>query len=242
MTSNVETLTIPIIKHRKGYKFAKIVDPNEPSEATLAKRLNDVQNIDLDGTFRAPYDDSEIFVAHDKHEATSVSVDFDVGSGFSADFYEGQINLSTGSYEALRNFTLHDGDVLKTKAGKSEYVFIYKGDKFEGFQRTKRELYHFILKQNGIYDFSRMRIVKNKLKFETLKYNALKEKQLATGMNTSKDALKIMQRLLARVTKYTKTSIRDRFVTTGRAKLVKKGIKVELVDSENEPSNTQTVN
>ena len=48
MTSNVETLTIPIIKHRKGYKFAKIVDPNEPSEATLAKRLNDVQNIDLD--------------------------------------------------------------------------------------------------------------------------------------------------------------------------------------------------
>ncbi len=232
MTNNVETLTIPIIKHQKGYKFAKIIDQNEPSEVSFAKRLSDIQNVDLDGTFRMPYDDSEIFVAHDKKRATSVSIDFDAGSGFSADFFPDQVNLSTGSYENLRNFTLRDGDVLKTKAGKSEYVFIYSGAKFEAFQRTKRELYHFILRKNGVYDFSRMRIVKNKLKFETLKYNAIKEKKLSTGLTKNEDALQVLKKLFAQIIALTKESVRGRFVTAGRAKLVKKGIKVELVDNE----------
>ncbi|GAW98110.1 hypothetical protein [Secundilactobacillus mixtipabuli] len=233
MASNVETLTIPIIKHQKGYKFAKIIDRTEPSKATFAKRLSDVQDIDLDGTFRMPYDDSEIFVAHDKKRATSVSIDFDVGSGFSADFFDDQINLSTGSYENLRNFTLHEGNVLKTKAGKSEYVFIYKGTQFEAFQRTKRELYHFVLRQNGIYDFSRMKIVKNKLKFETLKYNAVKDEKLATGLSNSEAALQLLNQLFVQVIDFTKAEVRDRFVTAGRAKLIKKGIKLELIDSEN---------
>lgn len=231
MATKVETLTIPIIKHQKGYKFAKIINPEEPSEVSMSRHLNDIQNVDLDGTFRMPYDDSEIFVAHDKKQATSVSIDFDAGSGFSADFFADQVNVSTGSYENLRNFTLRKGDTLKTKAGKSEYVFISKNTKFEAFQRTKRELYHFVLRQDGSYDFSRLNIVKDKLKFETLTYDAIKEKTVSTGFKNSEDALKELNKLFKQVTKLTKPSVRDRFVTSGRAKLVKKGVKVELVDS-----------
>lgn len=231
MTSKSETLTIPIIKHQKGYKFAKIIDLNEPSEVSLSRHLSDIQDVDLDGTFRMPYDDSEIFVAHDKKKTTSVNIDFDAGSGFSADFFADQVNVSTGSYENLRNFTLRKGDTLKTKAGKSQYVFLSKGSKFEVFQRTKRELYHFLLRQNGIYDFSRLKIVKNKVKFETLKYNALKEKTLAIGFDSSDDALQVLNKLFEQVYELTKPSIRSRFVTAGRAKLVKRGVKVELIDS-----------
>ncbi|MCH5461568.1 hypothetical protein HC026_02885 [Lactobacillus sp. LC28-10] len=234
MATKVETLTIPIIKHQKGYKFAKIIDQNEPSEVTLSRQLSDVQNMDLDGTFRMPYDDSEIFVAHDKKQATSVSIDFDAGSGFSADFLNDQVNVSTGSYEDLRNFTLHDGDTLKTKAGKSEYVFTVKESSFEAFQRTKRELYHFVLKQEGVYEFSRLRIVKNKLKFETLTFDAIKGKTLVTGFENSKDAIKKLKKLFAQVADLAKPGVRNRFVTSGRAKLVKKGVKVELVDSKTE--------